>query len=135
MFLIIILRNDVSRIILALREQLWCSNQFLERVIWHLLSSCFEYDFLPSRLHNFTASWFLVKWFLINWLQLFFGLPRDIKILVWCPAGSFYFIGEGASLPLVGHPCSDSITTKLHYGVDVLLHWPALHPIFSKWVG
>ena len=38
--------------------------------------------------------------------------------------------GEGASLALVGHPSSDSVTIKMPYGVDVL-HRPALHPIFS----
>ena len=42
--------------------------------------------------------------------------------------------GEGASLALVGHPSSDGITIKMPYGVDVL-HQPALHPIFSCWVG
>ena len=41
--------------------------------------------------------------------------------------------GEGASLSLVGHP-NDDITIKIPYGVDVLLHWPASHPIFSYWV-
>ena len=42
--------------------------------------------------------------------------------------------GEGASLALVGHPSSDGVTIKMPYGVDVL-HQPALHPIFSYWVG
>ena len=40
----------------------------------------------------------------------------------------------GASLALVGHPSSDGVTMKMPYGVDVL-HRPALHPIFSYWVG
>ena len=53
---------------------------------------------------------------------------RDNKILGWCPAGS---VGEGASLALAGHPSSDAITIKIPYGVDVLLHRPAWHPIFS----
>ena len=43
--------------------------------------------------------------------------------------------GEGASLTLVSHPSVDGITIKIPYGVDVLLHWPALHLIFSYWVG
>ena len=43
--------------------------------------------------------------------------------------------GEGASLALVGHPSSDGVTIKIPYGVDVLLHRPASHPIFSYWVG
>ena len=42
--------------------------------------------------------------------------------------------GEGASLALVDHPSSDGVTIKMPYGVDVL-HRPALHPIFSYWVG
>ena len=37
---------------------------------------------------------------------------------------------DGALLTLVGHPCSDGITMKLPCGVDVLLHGPALPPIF-----
>ena len=43
--------------------------------------------------------------------------------------------GEGASLALVGHTSSNGITIKIPYGVDVLLRQPALHPIFSYWVG
>ena len=42
--------------------------------------------------------------------------------------------GEGVSLALVGHPSSDGAMIKMPYGVDVL-HRPALHPIFSYWVG
>ena len=43
--------------------------------------------------------------------------------------------GEGASSALVDNPSSDGITIKIPYGVDVLLHQPASHPIFSYWVG
>ena len=43
--------------------------------------------------------------------------------------------GEDASLALVGHPSSDVVTIKMPYGVYVLLHQPASHPIFSYWVG
>ena len=42
--------------------------------------------------------------------------------------------GEAASLALVGHPSSDGVIIKMPYGVDVL-HRPALHPIFSYWIG
>ena len=38
---------------------------------------------------------------------------------------------RGASLALVGHPSSDGVTIKIPYGVDVLLHQPASHPIFT----
>ena len=47
---------------------------------------------------------------------------------------SFASWGEGASLALVGHPSSAGVTIKMPYGVDVLYR-PALHPIFSYWVG
>ena len=43
--------------------------------------------------------------------------------------------GEGAFLALVGHPSSDGVTLKIPYGLDVSLHQPALHSIFSYWVG
>ena len=43
--------------------------------------------------------------------------------------------GEGASLPLVGHPSSDGFTIKITYGVDVLLHRPASQLIFYYCVG
>ena len=41
---------------------------------------------------------------------------------------------EGLALALVGNLSSDGVTIKMPYGVDVL-HRPALHPIFSYWVG
>ena len=43
--------------------------------------------------------------------------------------------GEVASLALVNHFSSDGVTIKIPYGVYVLLHWPASHPVFSYWVG
>ena len=41
---------------------------------------------------------------------------------------------EGASLALIGHSSSDCVMIKMPYGADAL-HQPALHPIFSYWVG
>ena len=41
--------------------------------------------------------------------------------------------GEDVSLPLVGHLSIDGVTIKIPYGVDVLLHGPALHPIFFSY--
>ena len=38
-------------------------------------------------------------------------------------------------LAMVGHASSDGMLIKIPFGVDVLLHRPALHPIFSYWVG
>ena len=43
--------------------------------------------------------------------------------------------GEGMSLALAGHPSIDDVTIKIPYVVDVLLHQPVLHSIFSYWVG
>ena len=42
--------------------------------------------------------------------------------------------GECASLALVGHPSSDSVRIKILYGVDVLFHWPELHPTESDFI-
>ena len=47
---------------------------------------------------------------------------------------SFTSWGEGASLALVDHLFSDSVTKNMSYRVDVI-HRPASHPIFSYWVG
>ena len=53
------------------------------------------------------------------------GVSSGIRLTSW---------GEGVSLALVGHHSSDGVTIKMPYGVDIL-HRPALHPIFSYWVG
>ena len=58
----------------------------------------------------------------------------EIKYWVGIQWASLTSWGEGASLALVGHPSSDGVTIKMPYGIDVL-HRPALHPIFSYWVG
>ena len=50
-------------------------------------------------------------------------MPSKVSLTSW---------GEGASLALVDHPSSDSITIKIPYVVDVLLYRPASHPIFSS---
>ena len=58
--------------------------------------------------------------------------PRDIEILGWCRMGPVLpNMGECASLVLVGHPYNDDFTIKMPYGVNVLLHQPTSHPIFS----
>ena len=41
----------------------------------------------------------------------------------------------GVFLTLVDHPSSDGMTIKIPSEVDVLLHQPALHAIFSYSVG
>ena len=57
-----------------------------------------------------------------------------MKYWVGVQRSQSYLMGEGASLALVGHPSSDGVMIKMPYGVDVL-HRPALHPIFSYWIG
>ena len=42
---------------------------------------------------------------------------REISLTSW---------GESPSLVMAGHPSSDGVTIKISYGVDVLLHQPAL---------
>ena len=61
----------------------------------------------------------------VKTLKYWFGFQR----------GQFYLMGRRCPLALVGHPYSDGVTVKIPYGVDVLLHRPALHSIFSNWVG
>ena len=56
--------------------------------------------------------------------KIFTLLERnDIDILGWCPVGSVFPHGEeSASLALVGHPSSDSITWNLEVATKRLLH-------------
>ena len=65
-----------------------------------------------------------------------FFSPETLKYWVGVQRGQSFLPpwGEGASLAFVGHPSSDGIMTKIPYGIDVLLHRPALHPIFAYWV-
>ena len=46
--------------------------------------------------------------------------PETLKYWVGVQRASLTTWGEGASLPLVGHPSSDGVTIKMPYGVDVL---------------
>ena len=39
---------------------------------------------------------------------------------------------KGVSLALVGYPYSDAVIIKIPYGVDILLHRPALHSSFPN---
>ena len=74
---------------------------------------------------------FLYHVVLLNHLVL---SPETLKYWVGVQWGQSYLVGEGASLALVGHPSSDGVILKMPYGLGVL-HQPALHPIFSYWVG
>ena len=58
--------------------------------------------------------------------------PRHWNIGLMFSRFSLTSWGEGISLEGAS---SDGITIKIPYGVDVLLHWPASHHIFSYWVG
>ena len=50
------------------------------------------------------------------------------------PRPTFYR-KQGAFLALVSHTSSYGVTIKIPNEVDVLLHWPALHSMFSHGVG
>ena len=62
-------------------------------------------------------------------------INKILKYWLGVQQGQSYLRGEGAPLALVAHPSSDGIMTRIHYGVEVLLHRPATHSIFSYWVG
>ena len=61
-------------------------------------------------------------------------IPKTLKYWVCVQQVSLTWGVEGASLALVGHSSSDGVTVKIPYGVDVLLHQPASHPVFSYWI-
>ena len=56
-------------------------------------------------------------------------LPKTLKYWVGVQQGQSY-LKRKCPLALVGHPSSDGITIKIPNGIEVLLHQPALHPIF-----
>ena len=60
--------------------------------------------------------------------------PETLKYWFGVQWGQSYLIGRRCLFSLGWPPSSDGITIKMPYGVDVL-HWPALHPIFSYSVG
>lgn len=49
-------------------------------------------------------------------------LPETLKYWVGSSGVNFTSRGDGASLAVVDHPSSDSITKKIPYGVVILLH-------------
>ena len=49
-------------------------------------------------------------------------MPSRVSLTLW---------GEGVILVLIDHHLNDGVTVTVSYGVDTLLHRPALHPIFS----
>ena len=61
--------------------------------------------------------------------------PKTLKYWVGVQRVSHTSWGECASLVLVGHPSRDGIMMKIPYGVDVVIHRPASHPIFFYWAG
>ena len=59
-------------------------------------------------------------------------LQKTLKYWVGVQWDQSYFMERRlASSALAGHPSSDGVTIKVPYRVDVLLHQPASHPIFS----
>ena len=74
----------------------------------------------------------------VNRVKQFCLLPvskRNRELVLMSSRVSLTSWGEGTTLALVGHPSSDGFTMKIPSGVDVLLHQPDSHPIFSHWVG
>ena len=55
--------------------------------------------------------------------------PGTLKYRVGVQLGQSYFMGKRC-LFSIGSPPFDGITIKIPYGVDILLHRPALHPSF-----
>ena len=96
--------------------------------IWQL-----AFNVLKQELRVF---FFLYDYYVSGHYRRFkYNFLWDIEILDWFLAGPVLpNMGEGASLALLVHPSSDGVTIKMSYGVDVL-HRPALHPIFSYWLG
>ena len=58
------------------------------------------------------------------------NIPEILKYWLVSSGVSLISWGKGVSLALLSHFSSDGITIKIPYGVDVLLHRPALHPSF-----
>ena len=56
----------------------------------------------------------------------FYLSSKTLKYWVGVQQGQSYLMGE--KVP-IGHPSSDGVTIKITYGVDVLLHRQASHPI------
>ena len=50
--------------------------------------------------------------------------PETLKYWVGVQQGQSYLMGKGASLALVGNPCSDGVTIKMPYPQDFeILRW------------
>ena len=75
------------------------------------------------------------KYWFVHEKPIIFMIPEALKYRVGVQWVSLTSWGEGAALALVGHSAGDGITMKIPYEVNILLHRPASHPIFSYWVG
>ena len=105
--------------------------------IWQCLKKLPKVYFVLAEICHFVFfGWQIMKnqrqikiYFRCNWILA-------VKIIGLVSSGvSLTSRGEDASLALVSHHSSNGITIKIPYGVDVLLHRSASHPIFSYLVG
>ena len=60
---------------------------------------------------------------------------KILKYWVGVQRGQSYLMGRMCLFSLGWPTFSDGVTIKIPHGADVLLHPPALHPIFSYWFG
>ena len=64
-----------------------------------------------------------------------FGLiPETLKYWVGVQRSQSYLMGRSCLLALVDRTSSDAVMIKMPHEVDIS-HQPAVHPIFSYWVG
>ena len=66
-------------------------------------------------------------------------MGQNVHVKTYVPETFKYWAsvqgGQSYLFSLSDNPSSDTAKIKTPYGVDVLLHWPASHSIFSYWVG
>ena len=60
--------------------------------------------------------------------------PLAIEVLIWCQHNQSNLMGKMCVSSLAGQSSSDGVTTKVHCGIDVLLHRLALHLFLLEWL-
>ena len=86
---------------------------------------CGEFDVADHDLGFTTGFWISTIELIVLYWTLYFTLR------IWNNVMVLSRIGLASSPALVDQPSGDDILIKIPYGVDVLLHRPALHLIFS----
>ena len=94
----------------------------------HRMTEIYVMSYIPIHIVIIELGCFFINCFvhnfMINKAGIFFIFPQDIEMLGSCPAGLVLPHGEK-------EPWLASFTINIPNGVDVLLHRPASHPIFS----